>query len=477
MADYSAPFMPDMVRNTAAANGLQTLFDTQRTNADLLTAGKVAATGDLSGASSSLLGSGHLDEAAKLQGMARQMKDDHLRDAAATYEKMGNLALLAETPEQWQQALAAAQQHGIDTKGFEDFATGRPAAIALAKKTGDALAIEKSRRDVELAQLRAQTERFKGAESYQTTIKDENGVDVPAVRMRLPDGNWTDPVAVPKGIDVSSPLGIGKKAAPTTEVERLALKIQEEWAADHPDSPKVPYVEALAAARQRGTSGAGIGFTENANGVMKYTPEAKLGTRSYAYTPQGAYELKINQEGAKTDSAIQARSQLGSVIDAHAEQLRNIASSPDFNTAMMFLRAPDGVRYWTSGTVVAPGVPATAIQLKMIVQSLKAEYQNFVGAGHKGAIGEHADEQTRQIVDQLYQSPDAATMLTSIDTLQHLARAFQNVKLIGPRSVGGGVPEQQSTSAAAPVAPSTAAPKPKAAKDMTDEELKKALGL
>jgi hypothetical protein len=442
MADYSQPYLPNMLSNALAVNGLQAFFDQKRLNADLQTAGQTAATGDLAGASSQLLGSGHLNEAAKMQNMARQLKDDHLADVKTTYDKLGNLALMAQTPEDWSRAIAAAQSHGIDTKGFDDFATGRPAAIALAGKVGDVLTQEKTRRDIEVAQFRADNERFKDSETYSTTIKGEDGADVPATRMRLRSGEWSEPVRTPAGIDINAPLGIGKKAAPTTEMERTAERFKAQWARENPDAPELSDTEAISAARKN-PGGATATFKLDSDGLPRFVPKANEGTRSFAYTPEGSYNLSENKALGGNQAAIEARKQLGSIVDSHAEQLRNLANSPNFENAMMFLRTPDGVRFWTSG-IVPPGTPAEAIALRMTIQSLKVEYGNFVGAGHKGAVSEHQDEQTRQIVDQLYQSPDRATLNTGIDTLQHLAKAFIDVKEVGPQSVRGGGAQQQS---------------------------------
>jgi hypothetical protein len=445
MADYSAPYMPNMLTNAYAANALNSFQQTQKTQQDVADAGETAAGGDLAGAANQLLSKGHLAEAQQIQGMARNLKADHINDLKDTYDKMGSLARMVQAEpdpdkraQMWGDAIATAKAKGLDVSGFEHPVTGPQTALAFSGKIGDSLNDEMNRR-------RQQAAEFAGAQSYKTTIKGEDGTDKPAVVMRKADGTWTAPIPTPAGVDVAEPIKPADSKAPqTTQIERIADAYQASWKAEHPGGPELPRADALNAAgiATRNGQGTKIDFKPDDKGVPRLVTNGQEGTGSYTKTEQGAYNIKSSQAAATADTSIKARNQLAEVVNGHSTMLEAISRRPDFNDAMMFLRTPEGARFWSGQLADLSKVPETAMKLKMDVSSLEHEYGNFVAAGHKGGMTLEESNSLKQIVGNLYSAPDSATFRSALQNLRDLAGEFSKVKMIGPMSPSGQQPYQ-----------------------------------
>lgn len=163
MASLLEPYVPNAANWLAAQTQGYNLGATQRKRdmdeaeaareRGLLTqAGGLAASGNLRGARDALYRGGDLSRAAALDDRMRQQvreaKTDALEKAAKFNSMLGNLAMIADTPEKWQRAVAGLEARGIDVSKYRDF-TARDIALAETGKVTDALTMELKRRQVE----------------------------------------------------------------------------------------------------------------------------------------------------------------------------------------------------------------------------------------------------------------------------------------------------------------------------------------
>jgi hypothetical protein len=120
----------------------------------LAKAGGLYAGGDKQGAVNALAQAGQLGEATALEkslrDATRQADADKLAKAALFNEKLGNLAMLADTPEKWAAAIGHAKQAGLDVDKYADFGT-RDFVLAQAGKANEVLKQELDRRKVEVS--------------------------------------------------------------------------------------------------------------------------------------------------------------------------------------------------------------------------------------------------------------------------------------------------------------------------------------
>lgn len=118
----------------------------------LAKAGGLYAGGDKQGAVNALAQAGQLGEATALEkslrDATRQADADKLAKAALFNEKLGNLAMLADTPEKWAAAIGTAKQAGLDVDKYADFGT-RDFVLAQAGKANEVLKQELDRRKAE----------------------------------------------------------------------------------------------------------------------------------------------------------------------------------------------------------------------------------------------------------------------------------------------------------------------------------------
>lgn len=465
MPDYAHPYMPDMLRNALAANQLQSFYNKQQLQGDMQSAGQTAATGDYTGAQNQLFSQGHMAEAVQMRNLIRQAKQDQLSDLKDTYEKSANVALAYKdnpnrTPEMWGQYIDAAKSHGLDMESFRDPDTGPDMVIAMANKRTEQVKEEQDRRNAELA-------RMKGATMFKGPGEDTLTPYYPATTQ------FGAPVKVPEGVDLGDKVDLSAPGGKdkSTELERVATDYQNAWKEAHPDDQELPRDVALNAAgiQKSNRSGTKVELELGPDGKPQIKTSGFEGTTGYAKTSEGAYNLKLNQGVASADATIAARGQLGQVVDTHATQLDKIANRPDFNKAMMFLKSPDGLRFWSGQAVDLGKVPQTAIDLRMTIKSLEHEYGNFVAAGHKGAMSEHEGTDLKNIVGQLNTAPDSDTFRHAVGTLKDLSNAFRTITPIGPQAPRhAGTTQNPFTSGAVA---------PKQAHEMSDDELKAMFGV
>jgi hypothetical protein len=148
-------------------------------------AGQFAAQGDLGKARDHLYGQGHFDEGTQIQQLMQQADATQLAKAQKRSEMLGNLAMLADTPEKWQQAVEVLKSRGQDVSNYEDF-SARDIAIAEAGKATDMLKLEMARRkaqgfDPDQLSPEQQLEwiRRKKAAEKQGTVEGEQEAEKP----------------------------------------------------------------------------------------------------------------------------------------------------------------------------------------------------------------------------------------------------------------------------------------------------------
>lgn len=117
-------------------------------------AGDLAASGNLRGARDALYRGGDFARAEsfdeKLRAQAREAKTDALEKAAKFQGMLGNLAMIADTPDKWARAIDGLKQRGVDVSQYQDFSS-RDYALAQAGKVSDVLTMELQRRKAEIA--------------------------------------------------------------------------------------------------------------------------------------------------------------------------------------------------------------------------------------------------------------------------------------------------------------------------------------
>lgn len=149
---FDDPYIPD-VNNILAQHGRGFAVGTEMRQQNALgQAGKLLAGGDRKGAVNALYEGGQVDAGLKIEEhfrqAARQADADKLAKAERFQRTLGNLAMLADTPEKWTAAINAAKQAGLDVDKWADFGT-RDYVIAQAGKANEVLALELNRRKVE----------------------------------------------------------------------------------------------------------------------------------------------------------------------------------------------------------------------------------------------------------------------------------------------------------------------------------------
>lgn len=115
-------------------------------------AGEQMAGGDYKGARNTFFKSGQIDQGMtidkELQARIKRMNAAEKDRLAKVQKTLGNLALAANTPEKWSQAIQALQSRGMDVSKYADFGA-REAAIAEAGMMSDYL--DNARKQDEMA--------------------------------------------------------------------------------------------------------------------------------------------------------------------------------------------------------------------------------------------------------------------------------------------------------------------------------------
>lgn len=155
MASLLQPYIPNVGSMLDSATQGYKLGEGMRQRDLSIQAGGLAAGGNLRGARDALYkggdfsGAGAIDD--KLRAAAREAKTEQLEQAAKFNAMLGNLAMMADTPEKWEKATAAAAERGIDVSQYRDFAS-RDLALAQAGKVKEFLDLELNRRKTDREQ-------------------------------------------------------------------------------------------------------------------------------------------------------------------------------------------------------------------------------------------------------------------------------------------------------------------------------------
>ena len=152
MAGLLDPYIPDFSKWEQSAKQGYALGDTMR-NRDLsVNAGGLLSQGNVRGARDALYAGGNLDEGGKLdaqlRAQAQAANGAQLEKAAKFQGMLGNLAMMADTPEKWGKAIQTAQGMGLDVGKYADFGA-RDIVMAQSGKVNDMLKMELDRRKAE----------------------------------------------------------------------------------------------------------------------------------------------------------------------------------------------------------------------------------------------------------------------------------------------------------------------------------------
>jgi hypothetical protein len=149
MAGLLEPYIPNVGNWTQSALQGYKMGDAMRSQNLLSEAGGMAATGNLKGARDTLYKGGNFDDAGKIDAQLRadasRAKTEQLEKAAKFQGMIGNLAMMADTPEKWGKAIEGLQARGIDVSKYRDFGS-RDLALAESGKVADFLKMELDRR-------------------------------------------------------------------------------------------------------------------------------------------------------------------------------------------------------------------------------------------------------------------------------------------------------------------------------------------
>ena len=501
MPDYAHPYMPNVLSNIQAVKGYQDLFNSQQTQQDVSQAGKIAATGDYDAASKYLMAHGHMDQAIQLQGMMRNAKADQVKDLADTHEKIGNLALLADTPEKWAQTLQVAQQHGLNTQGYEDFDTGRRIALAMSSKAKDFADQEKQKRDMELA-------RLKGAVSYQTTIPGETetvpavgaaggwpvtpeitapGAAQPATIMRTAAGEWTKPVAIPAGVDIENPIsgaaGGGKEAAPIKAAHEIQADYKKAYGED------LPFAVANAASK----SGANVVRGEDGKpqtvgmgGTMQGYRDVRAVIAKGTQDPELQREISEYRTIGKNDGALAQRKSIAGGAMNHLETVAQI-SDKDLSDTLGVIQGYGGYQKFLDA--VKSGRVEESVAYHNAKQTLAVLLRETQNAYHIAGTGADTDQRLKETADAL--SPESFLQSPNIEVFRQRlnnVRAILQGVINSPRPSAFGSRAQATAGSAAseeevkrvsgaPEAGGQVQRLQKHPHELSDEELKAQLGI
>jgi hypothetical protein len=409
-------------------------------------AGHLAAKGDTAGAAKLHLENGYYDQAQK-------MTTDQLQQTNAVQQKIANAASDPNiTPELWNRSIDALKStfptQATNIEGFRDFKTGPKVALEVAGKTQEFNDNLIKQRAALMAENKAGYLVNANRSAEQAGPTQDNAPLPPIVTPGTARKDLTTGQVIPSSFTPNAPESVKPNTVQTftptgaaiedaskdksSAVERQVKQIQEEFEQAHPGE-KLP---SLVVAKALEKSGGGIPkFAKDKNGDWDYKLDAPEGSLAYTRTNEGKYDLTSASKNAANDSTVGARKQLGQVIEEHSGLLTELSNRPEFDKAMAFLHTPEGAQFW-EGKVLPSGtqVPKTAVDLKMSVNSISGEYNNFVSQGHKGVLHTGEADTVSKIGQSLYNAPNAESFRENLYTLGKLAAAFQHVKPLGPKS-------------------------------------------
>ncbi len=145
MASLLEPYIPDTSKWQQSALQGYALGDKMRSRNLLVDAGQQMAAGNLKGARNTLYQGGDFDEGGKIDAQMRaqfkEAKTERLEHAAKFQSMIGNIAMRADTPEKWAQAIDGLKQRGLDVSKYANFSS-RDIALAESGKVMDLLKLE-----------------------------------------------------------------------------------------------------------------------------------------------------------------------------------------------------------------------------------------------------------------------------------------------------------------------------------------------
>jgi hypothetical protein len=149
MAGLLEPYIPNFGDFAKSATQGYALGDTMRRRDVSVEAGGLAAKGNLRGARDALYRGGEIDDGFKvddrMMASAKAAKTEQLEQAAKVQGMIGNLAMMADTPEKWGKAIETAKSMGLDVRKYADF-SARDVALAQTGKVAEFLKMELDRR-------------------------------------------------------------------------------------------------------------------------------------------------------------------------------------------------------------------------------------------------------------------------------------------------------------------------------------------
>jgi hypothetical protein len=149
VAGLLEPYIPNFGDFARSATQGYALGDTMRRRDVSVEAGGLAAKGNMRGARDALYRGGEIDDGFKVDdrmiASTRAAKTEQLEQAAKVQGMIGNLAMMADTPEKWGKAIETAKNMGLDVRKYADF-SARDVALAQTGKVTEFLKMELDRR-------------------------------------------------------------------------------------------------------------------------------------------------------------------------------------------------------------------------------------------------------------------------------------------------------------------------------------------
>jgi hypothetical protein len=202
MAGLLEPYIPNFGDFAKSATQGYALGNAMRQRNVQMEAGGLAAKGNMRGARDALYRGGEIDDGNKIDdrymASLKEAKTERLEQAAKFNGMMGNIAMIADTPEKWTKAIAGLQERGVDVSKYRDF-SAREFALAQSGKVKEML-------DMEMARRKQTAEESKPIE-----------VDGRLVRPRVGGGSYEEVYAAPPKPEKPQPAydftktGVGNK--------------------------------------------------------------------------------------------------------------------------------------------------------------------------------------------------------------------------------------------------------------------------
>jgi hypothetical protein len=178
---FDNPHIPD-INNILAQHGRgYALGGQMRQDNAMASAGQALAQGNQKGAANALFNAGQVQEGMQLEEQfrqaARQADADKLAKAERFNRTLGNMALLADTPEKWNAVINAAKARGLNVDDYADFGT-RDWVLSRANMATEALTLELNRRKAETAAAAKAQPRPRALTVNEATKLSEKGVQL-----------------------------------------------------------------------------------------------------------------------------------------------------------------------------------------------------------------------------------------------------------------------------------------------------------